>query len=145
MQRRFVVGPIVAALLFVWTYALLAAQRGHAEYAVADCRVNGFQPDSKLIPHEHLTIFSDKTYKWADPEGERTGSLDSTPSGQFAYDPATQKFTFSGPLGSWGRARLDHDSLSIYVGYHDARHKLWEMRLDRIPKTTICPIWPLCT
>jgi hypothetical protein len=145
MRRRF--GAIVALVLFAAVAgARLAGQRGQASYAVAVCRVNGVRVSATQIPPEHLSIFSDRTYKWIDPNDDTSDWQNNSAHGKFTYDPKTEKFNFiSGVLTRWGPAKLDDDSLSIYVGYRDGRHQLWEMRLDRIPDSTICPIWPLCT
>jgi hypothetical protein len=135
---------IIVVLLFALAVAALAnAADGRATYAVSACHVNGVAVE---LPPQELTIFSDRTYAWAIPERHRWGTTDRAAEwGTFTYNPRDQKFEFDGALQKWGRAKLSGEDLSIYVGYKDEDGDIWEMSLTRVPETTICPIWPLCT
>jgi len=134
---------IVALLIALSAAAVVFGADGRATYAVSECRVNGVL---ERVPPQELTIFSDRTYVWAIPERHRWGTTDANAVwGTFDYKPRDQKFEFQGPLAYWGRAKLSDEDLSMYVGYRDENGDVWEMALSRVPETTICPIWPLCT
>jgi hypothetical protein len=65
--------------------------------------------------------------------------------GSYTYDISSQEFLFDGALADWGAGQLDADQqLNIKFSFtkDSVANKLI---FARVPKFTICPIWPLCT